>query len=323
MDKIRLGIIGLGWFGEIHGDAIAGIPEIELAALCTRTESRLDELAKKFGVTQTYTDYTEMLANPDIDAVSVVTMWDQHTVPVLDALQAGKHVFLEKPMASTVEDCRKICAAAAKAKRWENNFVHQMSTIWCPVTDEVNSGGGLHWEKLGLDWESCCEFCNEDVTDEDFPAALELLIERAKESYELAGGKYAINPKSPVQGAIKIPGLTEYLGTWKLEISTPNGRTFENTLLIKRDAGDLAGTMTGRRGESEISDIESDEEGNISFTVTRERNGEEFVIQYKGEVDGDKITGTAEIDAGGQTFEMEFEGERQPDAPADEEQGEA
>ncbi len=116
MDKVRLGIIGLGWFGEIHGDAIAGIPEIELAALCTRTESRLSELAKKFGVKRTYTDYTEMLANPDIDAVSVVTMWDQHTAPVLDALAAGKHVFLEKPMASTVEDCRKICAAAAKSK---------------------------------------------------------------------------------------------------------------------------------------------------------------------------------------------------------------
>ncbi len=116
MDRVRLGIIGLGWFGEIHGDAVAGIPEIELAALCTRTESRLGELAEKFGVAQTYTDYTEMLANPDIDAVSVVTMWDQHTAPVLDALEAGKHVFLEKPMASTVEDCRKICAAAAKAK---------------------------------------------------------------------------------------------------------------------------------------------------------------------------------------------------------------
>ncbi len=116
MDKVRLGIIGLGWFGEIHGDTVAGIPEIELAALCTRTESRLGELAKKFGVTQTYTDYTEMLANPDIDAVSVVTMWDQHTAPVLDALAAGKHVFLEKPMASTAEDCRKICEAAAAAK---------------------------------------------------------------------------------------------------------------------------------------------------------------------------------------------------------------
>jgi len=83
MDKVRLGIIGLGWFGEIHGDAVTGIPEIELAALCTRTESRLGELANKFGVSQTYTDYTEMLANPDIDAVSVVTMWDQHTALVL------------------------------------------------------------------------------------------------------------------------------------------------------------------------------------------------------------------------------------------------
>ena len=116
MDKVRLGIIGLGWFGEFHGQAIAGNPEIELTALCTRTRSRLDELAKKFGVTQTYTDYTEMLANPDIDAVSVVTMWDQHTAPVLAALEAGKHVFLEKPMAHTVEDCRKICDAAATAR---------------------------------------------------------------------------------------------------------------------------------------------------------------------------------------------------------------
>ena len=116
MQKLRLGIIGLGWFGEIHGDAIAGIPEIELAALCTRTESRLADLAAKFSVSETYTDYTDMLANPDIDAVSVVTMWDQHTAPVLAVLEAGKHVFVEKPMASTVEDCRKMCDAAARSK---------------------------------------------------------------------------------------------------------------------------------------------------------------------------------------------------------------
>ena len=51
-----------------------------------------------------------------IDAVSIVTMWDQHTDPTIAALEAGKHVFLEKPMASTVEDCRKIIAAAKKAK---------------------------------------------------------------------------------------------------------------------------------------------------------------------------------------------------------------
>lgn len=116
MDRVRIGVIGLGWFGEIHCDAIAANPTLELAALCTRTESRLAELAQKHGVGQTYTDYAELLSNPNIDAVSVVTMWDQHTAPALAALEAGKHVFLEKPMAHTVEDCQLICDAAAKAK---------------------------------------------------------------------------------------------------------------------------------------------------------------------------------------------------------------
>ena len=116
MEKTRIAVIGLGWFGEIHCDAISAIPSFDLAALCTRTPARLEELGRKYGVRQLYTDYNELLRNPDIDAVSVVTMWDQHTAPTLAALDAGKHVFLEKPMAHTVADCRLICEAARKAK---------------------------------------------------------------------------------------------------------------------------------------------------------------------------------------------------------------
>jgi len=115
MEPVRIGVIGLGWFGEIHCQAIAGIPGLELSALCTRTKPRLDELAQKFGVAKTFTDYNELLKDPDIDAVSITTMWDQHTAPALAALHAGKHVFLEKPMAHTVEDCRRICEAASEA----------------------------------------------------------------------------------------------------------------------------------------------------------------------------------------------------------------
>lgn len=115
MQRLRIGVIGLGWFGEIHCDAIVGIPSLELTGLCTRTPSRLQELSRKYGVDKTFTDYNEMLADPDIDAVSIVTMWDQHTEPTLAALDAGKHVFLEKPMAHTVEDCRRICDAAESA----------------------------------------------------------------------------------------------------------------------------------------------------------------------------------------------------------------
>ena len=114
MDRLRIGVIGLGWFGEIHCDTIMGIPNLELAALCTRTPERLQQLAGKYGVQKTFRDYRELLADPSIDAVSIVTMWNQHTEPAIAALEAGKHVFLEKPMASTVEDCNKIIAASKR-----------------------------------------------------------------------------------------------------------------------------------------------------------------------------------------------------------------
>ena len=116
MNRLRIGVIGLGWFGEIHCETMAGIPQLELAGLCTRTPDRLNALGQKFAVGKLYQDYRDMLADPDIDAVSIVTMWDQHTEPAVAALKAGKHVFLEKPMASTVVDCNTIIAAARSAK---------------------------------------------------------------------------------------------------------------------------------------------------------------------------------------------------------------
>lgn len=115
MKRIKYGVIGLGWFGEKHLEALAAIPNIGLHALCTRNPARLAEVAGKFGVARTFTDYRAMLADPELEAVSIVTMWDQHAAPAIAALEAGKHVFLEKPMASSVADCDRIVAAAKAA----------------------------------------------------------------------------------------------------------------------------------------------------------------------------------------------------------------
>ena len=117
MTKVKWGIIGLGWFGEWHGAALAGLANVELYALCTRTESRLEDLGERFGVNHLYTDYNEMLADPRLEAVSITTMWDQHASPALAAIKAGKHVFLEKPMASTVADCGSIVGAAKETDK--------------------------------------------------------------------------------------------------------------------------------------------------------------------------------------------------------------
>lgn len=115
MKKLKHAVLGLGWFGEKHCEALTAIPNVEIAAVCTRNPERLAEIAGKFGVKKTYTDFHAMLADPEIESVSITTMWDQHAGPAVAALEAGKHVFLEKPMASTVADCDLIVNAAKVA----------------------------------------------------------------------------------------------------------------------------------------------------------------------------------------------------------------
>jgi hypothetical protein len=93
-------------------------------------------------------------------------------------------------------------AKAAEKQRFMNNFMQAMSTIWCPVTDEVTPGGMTQWQRLGYTWESCCTFCDESFQEDDFKTALERLKARAEKSYALMGAKYTAGAKSPVEGAI-------------------------------------------------------------------------------------------------------------------------
>lgn len=112
LEKIRWGVLGVGWFGEVHADALATAPGIELAALCTRRESRLNEIADRYGVKGRYTDYRRMLEDDSLDVIGIATHIDDHRDIAIDALRAGKNVFLEKPMAPTAADCDAIIAAA-------------------------------------------------------------------------------------------------------------------------------------------------------------------------------------------------------------------
>ncbi len=96
-------------------------------------------------------------------------------------------------------------AKAAEKQRFVNNFMQSMSTIWCPVTDEVTPGGMTQWKRLGYTWESCCTFCDETYEESNFDDALKTLKSRGEKTYELIGAKYTEGAKSPVDGAIKRP----------------------------------------------------------------------------------------------------------------------
>lgn len=109
---LRWGVIGLGWFGEVHAETLSTMPGIELAALCTRRPDRLAEVADRFGVAKRYTDYHQLLEDPAVDVLSITTHYYDHCQIAVDALRAGKHVLLEKPMAATVAECDRIVEAA-------------------------------------------------------------------------------------------------------------------------------------------------------------------------------------------------------------------
>jgi UDP-N-acetylglucosamine 3-dehydrogenase len=110
-------VIGLGFFGEKHAEVIAALPTAELRAVCTRRDGRLREVQQRLGVPAGYRDYHDLLADPAVEAVSIVTHVDDHVAPAVDALRAGKHVLLEKPMARTTAGCDRIIAAADRADR--------------------------------------------------------------------------------------------------------------------------------------------------------------------------------------------------------------
>ncbi len=110
--QVRWGVIGLGWFGEVHADNLAEMPDIELTGLCTRRPERLNEISQRLGVERKYTDYRDMLRDPEIDVVSITTHIYDHCQIAIDALRSGKHVLLEKPMAPSVEQCDQIIEAA-------------------------------------------------------------------------------------------------------------------------------------------------------------------------------------------------------------------
>ncbi len=141
MDKIGYGVIGLGFFGEKHTEVLSKLLNVKLLGVCRRSVKPLKEIAAKYGVPNTYTDYNELLANKEIEAVSITTMWDQHLGPTLAALKAGKHVFLEKPMASTVEECKEIVQAAkASEKIFMVGHICRFNPRYAMAKKEISEG---------------------------------------------------------------------------------------------------------------------------------------------------------------------------------------
>lgn len=116
----KICILGCGNRSKAHIPALDDVPEIEIAALCDVVPHKMDqraELIHKGPKPRKYTDMEKMLQQEDLDSVAVILPNHLHKMAVIAALQAGKHVFCEKPMALTVADCNEMIAASKSARR--------------------------------------------------------------------------------------------------------------------------------------------------------------------------------------------------------------
>lgn len=108
MKKLKVGVIGVGRLGYEHACNIANrVPGMELVAICDGNLSRAKEVADELNVENVYENPAEMCKNPEVEAVAIFTNTASHVEMIRIAMEAGKHVFCEKPLADTVEKCKE------------------------------------------------------------------------------------------------------------------------------------------------------------------------------------------------------------------------
>jgi predicted dehydrogenase len=115
MNPVRVGIIGVGAFGESHIATYQSLPYVSVVAVCDLDAARAQRIAARYHVPQWYSDYRQLLQDSDVDAVSVTTYEDAHLAPALAAIEAGKYVLVEKPIATRLDEAQQMLSAARAA----------------------------------------------------------------------------------------------------------------------------------------------------------------------------------------------------------------
>jgi len=138
---MRFGLIGYGAWGRHHAEAIKKTDDAELIAIACKRE-KTSELAKQeHPEVSVYRDYRDLLKRSDIDAVDIVIPTYLHSEVGIAALEAGKHVLLEKPMAGSIEECDRLIEAANRSgKVLSIGHEFRLSTQWTRVKKAIVNG---------------------------------------------------------------------------------------------------------------------------------------------------------------------------------------
>ena len=125
---LRVAIIGPGKVGHLHAKAALQAPNTELVAVCGRNREKAEAFAQPYGI-QPYTDIAQMVAQAQIDICIVCTPHPAHRDPTVAALEAGAHVLVEKPLASSLEDCVAMLEASRRRMIGSGSIICLLSCI--------------------------------------------------------------------------------------------------------------------------------------------------------------------------------------------------
>lgn len=151
MGKVKVGIIGAGSISEMHFGSYKNNSDVEIYAVCDLNEQRAQEKAEKYGAEKYYTNYEDLLGLPEIEAVSICTWNNSHAKIAIAALNAGKHVLVEKPLCKTVEEANKVEKAVQESngKTLQVGFVRRFGTNTQVLKKFIDSGdlGEIYYAK--------------------------------------------------------------------------------------------------------------------------------------------------------------------------------
>jgi myo-inositol 2-dehydrogenase / D-chiro-inositol 1-dehydrogenase len=150
---MRVGLVGYGAWGRVHAAAIARIPELSLAAVMCASDASAQAATADLPGADLYRDFKALLRDQTVDLVDIVAPNNLHAEMAVLALEAGKHVLLEKPMATTLADAERVVAAAERSEMYLGVGLQlRISKQWARVRDLIAEGaiGRLRYANLPL-----------------------------------------------------------------------------------------------------------------------------------------------------------------------------
>ncbi|WP_317131617.1 Gfo/Idh/MocA family protein [Pareuzebyella sediminis] len=166
--KIKVLVVGCGNMGSSHAKAYHKLEDFEIVGLVSRTPESRERLSKELGGYPTFSDYDNALENTKPDAVSINTYPDTHANYIRKALEANAHVFVEKPLALTVEDAQALVEMAQKKdKKMVVGYILRVHPAWAKFVEVAKSLGkplvmrmNLNQQSSGAHWHTHKQLMN-------------------------------------------------------------------------------------------------------------------------------------------------------------------